>query len=66
MTTTEVLEKILLPNNDLSRIDDVQIKEEEKTVYVHLSYKLDFVECDGERYPIYDCRHERSWLFISL
>jgi transposase len=66
MTTTKVLEKILLPINDLWRVDDVQIKEEEKSVYVHLSYKLDFAECDGERYPIYDYRHERSWRHLDL
>ena len=66
METSDILEKILLPVNDLWHIDDVQVNEEEKTVYVHLSYKPDFVEIEGERYSIYDYRHERSWRHLDL
>lgn len=66
MTTSEILEKILLPINDLWQVKDVQVKEEEKSVYVHLSYKFDFVESEGERYPIYDYRHERTWRHLDL
>ena len=66
MKTCEILAKILLPVNDLWVVDDVQIQEEEKSVYVHLSYKFDFVESDGECYPIYDYRHERNWPHLDL
>ena len=66
MTTSDILERILLPINDLWRVEDVQINEEEKSVYVHLSYKFDFVEIDGRHYPIYDYRHERNWRHLDL
>lgn len=66
MATTELLEKILLPINDLWHVEDVLIKEEEKSVYVHLSYKLDFVEFAGVHYSIYDYRHERIWRHLDL
>ncbi|RNC65394.1 transposase family protein [Proteiniphilum sp. X52] len=66
MRTSDILEKILVTINDLWRVDDVQVKEDEKSVYVHLSHKFDFVESEGKRYPIYDYRHERNWRHLDL
>jgi hypothetical protein len=65
-TEREILEKILLPLNrdwEVSEISTDEIKEE---IFVKLHYKLDYVEANGIRYPLYDQRKERKWRHLDL
>ena len=61
----EVLSKILLPLNQEWEVKEVETKGEEE-VSVVLEYRLDYVEANGVRYPIYDWRQERKWRHLDL
>jgi hypothetical protein len=64
--TETVLEKILLPLNSQWEVLSVETDEQKEEIFVKLHYKCDFVEKDGLRYPIYDCRKERKWRHLDL
>ena len=61
----DVLSKILLPLNPEWSVKEVETKGEEE-VSVVLEYRLDYVEANGVRYPIYDWCKERKWRYLDL
>ena len=40
-------------------ISSVRTDDESGEIFLHLEYKLDYVEVEGVRYPIYDFRKAR-------
>ena len=62
----EVLDNVLLPLDASWCISSVKTDEESGEIFLHLEYKLDYVEVDGVRYPIYDFRKARSWCHLDL
>ena len=51
----EVLDNVLLPLDGAWCISSVRTDDESGEIFLHLEYKLDYVEVEGVRYPIYDC-----------
>ena len=62
----EVLDNVLLPLDAAWGITSVKTDDESGEIFLHLEYKLDYVEVEGVRYPIYDFRKERSWRHLDL
>jgi len=50
----EILDNILLPLDVAWCISSVRTDDESGEIFLQLEYKLDYVEVEGVRYPIYD------------
>jgi transposase len=61
-----VLEKVLLPINTAWEVSSVSSDELSEEIFVKLHYKYDYVEDNGNRYPIYDHRKMRKWRHLDL
>jgi transposase len=64
--TNRLLSKILLPLNSQWEVSSIDTNSEQEEIYVHLRYKLDYVEDSGVSYRIYDHRKERKWRHLDL
>ena len=62
----EVLDNILLPLDASWCISSVITDDESGEIFLQLAYKLDYVEVEGVRYPIYDFRKERICVSHSM
>ncbi|MDR1974468.1 MAG: hypothetical protein LBQ31_07320 [Bacteroidales bacterium] len=60
-----VLEKILLPINTAWEVSSVSSDELSEEIFVKLHYKYDYIEDNGNRYPIYDHRKMRKWCHLE-
>jgi len=66
LSTTRILEKILLPLNTDWEVFSVETNERLEEIYVELRYRFDYVELNGVRYPVYDYRKVRKWRHLDL
>lgn len=66
MTTEEIITKILIPSGDDWKFINVEVNEDEQTIYVDLSYDKETVSINEVEYPIYDFRPIRKWRHLDL
>jgi hypothetical protein len=62
----KILEKILFPLNSQWEVSSVYTDSDREEIFVHLRYRLDYIEDSGVRYRICDHRKERKWRHLDL
>ena len=64
--TEDILSKLLLQNNDDWEIENVVCDDSVEEIRITLKYRHSTIKVDGNKFPILDFRHERSWRHLDM
>ena len=64
--TEDILSKLLLQSNDDWEIENVVCDDSVEEIRITLKYRHSTIKADGNKFPILDFRHERSWRHLDM